>query len=117
VNLTTGAIRADVDLAATKLTAFGCRTGASTIDLALGAPSGVVPVKIEGGALTVRMTRPAGAAIQVQASGAGVQLQVDGSHSDGVGTRNWKSAGFDAAADRYDVSIAGAALSVDVSGR
>jgi hypothetical protein len=117
VSCTTGAIRGDFDLSSGTLTAFSCRTGASEVNLALGAPKGAVPIRIDGGALTVHLTRPAGAAVQVQAAGGGVQLRADGSRQDGVGTRSWKSDGFDAAKDRYDVTVTGGALHVDVSSR
>ena len=113
----TGAIRGDFDLSSARLTGFGCRTGASTVHLTLGAPQGIVPVRVEGGALTVSITRPAGVAVSVQASGGAVQLRADGARQDGLGTRSWKSAGFDAAADRYDVTVSGGALNVEVSGR
>lgn len=117
VSCSTGAIRGEIDLSTAKLSAFECRTGASTLDLVLGAPKGVVPMRIDGGALTIRITRPAGTAVQVQASGAGVQLNADGTQLNGLGTRAWKSDGFDAAADRYEMTISGAALNVDVAGR
>ena len=113
----TGAIRGDFDFTSTALTGFGCRTGASQINLALGAPKGIVAVRIEGGALTVSITRPSGVPVQVQASGGAVQLRGDGSRQDGLGTRSWKSDGFDAAGDRYDVTVSGGALNVDVSTR
>ncbi|HKW59134.1 MAG TPA: DUF5668 domain-containing protein [Candidatus Dormibacteraeota bacterium] len=117
VACSTGAIRGDFDLSSATLTGFGCRTGASQINLMLGAPKGVVPVRVEGGALTVNIARPAGAAVQVQASGGAVQLRGDGDRQDGLGTRTWKSDGFDAAKDRYDVTVSGGALRVDVSTR
>jgi Domain of unknown function (DUF5668) len=117
VSCSTGAIRGDFDLTSARLAGFSCRTGASRIDLNLGAPKGIVPVRVEGGALTVSVTRPAGVPVQVQASGAGVQLHVDGTRMDGIGTRSWKSDGFDAAADRYELTISGGALNVDVTGR
>lgn len=117
VSCSTGAIRGDFDFRSTALTGFGCRTGASQVNLALGAPKGIVGVRIEGGALTVNITRPGGAAVQVHASGGAVQLRGDGSRQDGLGTRSWKSDGYDAATDRYDVTVSGGALNVEVSSR
>jgi len=114
---TTGAIRGDFDLAAATLTGFTCKTGASHINLNLGKPKGAVPVRVDGGALTVEVRRPAGVAIQVQASGGSVRLRGDGSSMDGVGSRTWKSDGYDAATDRYDVTVSGGTMHVDVSGR
>lgn len=117
VTCATGAVHADFDMTTAKLGAFDCRTGASTIELSLGPPQGVIPIHVEGGALTVRIMRPAGAAIQVQASGAGLQLRTDGTRQDGMGTRTWASDGFAAAGDRYEVMISGGALNVEISGR
>ena len=117
IDCSTGAIRGDFDMTSATLSGFSCRTGASEISLAVGAPKGAVSIRIEGGALTVRITRPAGAPVQVQASGGAVRLHGDGDHRDGLGTQSWKSAGYDAAKDRYDVTVSGGALSVDVSSR
>jgi hypothetical protein len=117
VGCSTGAIRGEFDFSTTELTAFECRTGASQLDLHLAAPKGNVPIRIEGGALTVKIVRPAGSAIRVQASGGAVQIRADGSRLDGIGTRDWRSNEFDAAVDGYDVTVQGGALNVNVSTR
>ncbi len=117
ITCNTGAIRGDFNLSTTSITAFECRTGASQLTLDLGAPKGIVPVRIEGGALTVNLARPAGAAVKVAASGGAVQLRGDGSHQDGIGSRDWRSTGYDAATDRYDVTVSGGALRVNISSR
>jgi hypothetical protein len=117
VSCSTGAIRGDFDLSSTTVGEFTCRTGASRIDVMLGRPKGTVPVRVEGGALTVNFVRPAGVAVRVQASGGAVQLHADGSRQDGLGTKSWRSDGFDAAPDRYDVTVSGGALNVDVTAR
>src|SRR5438128_413094 len=113
----TGAIRGDFDFSSTELTGFECRTGASQIDLNVAVPKGNVPIRIEGGALTVNIVRPAGSAIRVQASGGAVQLRGDGARLDGIGTREWRSNEFDAAVEGYDVTVQGGALRVNVSSR
>src|SRR2546423_928608 len=107
----------DINLSTTSLTAFECRTGASQLTLDLGAPKGIVAVRIEGGALTVNLSRPAGAAVKVEASGGAVQLRADGAHHDGIGSRDWRSPGYDAATDRYDMTVSGGALRVNISSR
>jgi cell wall-active antibiotic response 4TMS protein YvqF len=117
VSCSTGAIRGEFDLSLAALNGFVCRTGASQIEVVLGPPRGMVPIRVEGGALTVSIARPAGAAVQVQASGGAVQLHGDGERQEGLGTRSWKSNGFDAATDRYEVTVSGGALNVDVSAR
>jgi len=65
----------------------------------------------------VNISRPSGIPVAVHASGGAVQLRADGSRQDGLGTRTWKSVGFDGASDRYDVTVSGGALNVDVSGK
>jgi len=117
VRCSTGAIRGDFNLSTTSITAFECRTGASQVTLDVGAPKGIVPLRIEGGALTVNIARPAGAALKVEASGGAVNLHVDGSHHSGIGSRDWRSPGYDSAADRYEVTISGGALRVNISAR
>ncbi len=117
VTCSTGAIRGVFDLSSGTITSFECRTGASRLELLLGNPRGVVPIRIEGGALTVDVARPQGAAMKVDASGGAVQLRADGSRQDGVGGRSWRSTGFDSAADRYEVLVSGGAVTVNVTPR
>ncbi len=117
VSCSTGAIRGDFDMSGGTLTGFECRTGASQVRLQLGAPKGVVPVRVEGGALSVDVTRPAGAAIKIHASGGGLSVRADGSNQDGVGSREWRSSGFDSATDRYELTVSGGALNITVSER
>lgn len=116
VGCSTGAIRGTFDLSSIQLTRFDCQTGASRIELVLGSPKGVVPIRIQGGALTVDVVRPAGAGLKVDASGAAVQLRGDGSRQDGLGSRTWSSAGADGA-DRYELAVSGGAVTVNVSSR
>ena len=117
VKCSTGAIRAEFDLSTTQVTGVECKTGASRITVNLPAPKGVVPVRVDGGALTVNIIRPAGAAIRVQSSGGALQLRADGTHQDGIGSREWRSTGFDSATDRYEVAVSGGALNVNVTQR
>jgi hypothetical protein len=117
IGLSTGAIRGEFNLASTSLTAFDCRTGASQVDLTVGTPKGSVPIRVEGGALTVNIVRPTGTPIRIQASGGAVQLRADGSRQDGIGSRDWRSPEYDSAADRYDVTVSGGALSVSIASR
>jgi hypothetical protein len=117
VRCSTGAIHGEFDLSTMQVTGFDCRTGASRINVSLPAPKGVVPVRVDGGALRVDITRPAGAAIKVSSTGGTLQLRADGTQQDGFGSREWRSAGFDSASDRYEVTVAGGALNVNVGER
>lgn len=117
VSCSTGAIRGEFDVSSTSLGSFECKTGASQIGLTVSSPKGTVPVKVEGGALTVELLRPAGAPVRVLATGGAVQLRADGDRQEGIGPREWRSPGFDSASDRYDVTVQGGALSVRVGSR
>lgn len=117
VKCATGAIRGEFDLSTAQLAGFDCRTGASRITVNLPAPKGVVPIRVDGGALRVDLVRPAGAAIKVQSTGGALQLRADGTHQDGFGNREWRSTGFEGATDRYEVSVSGGALNVNISTR
>ncbi len=117
ISCSTGAVRGVFDLSSGQVAGLDCKTGASRIAINLPAPKGQVPIRIEGGGLRVDMTRPAGTAMRVQASGGAVRLSADGMRQDGIGSREWRSQGFDAAADRYDVTVAGGAATVSVEER
>lgn len=116
LSCSTGAIRGDFDLSSATLTGFECKTGASRIALRLPAPKGQVPIRVDGGALTVDLTRPATSAVKVLVSAGAVHLKADGVRQDGIGSREWRSTGYDTAADRYEVSVAGGAADVTVDG-
>ena len=117
LDCSTGAITGTFDLSAAQLSSFDMKTGASRIELNLPAPKGLVPIRVEGGALTVDLALPADAPIKVQASGAAVHLNTEGAHQDGLGSREWRSAGFDGSADRYEVQVTGGAATVNVNRR
>jgi hypothetical protein len=114
LSCSTGAIRGEFELTGGQLSGFECKTGASLVDLRLPAPKGLVPIRLEGGALTVEVTRPVGSAVKVRVSAGAVQLNADGTRQDGLGSREWRSSGYDSAADRYDVTVSGGAANVTV---
>lgn len=117
VDCSTGAINGTFDLTAAQLSRFDMKTGASHIELKLPAPKGLVPIRVDGGALTVDFALPADAPIKVQANGAAVHLNTEGARQDGLGSREWRSTGFDGAADRYDVQVSGGVATVNVNRR
>ncbi len=96
-------------LTSVKLTSLEVDTGASREEIALGTPSGSVPVTINGGALTVHLHRPSGVAAQVNVSGGAVNLDFDGRHHSAVGTVSDSSS---SASDMFNVQIDGGACTV-----
>ena len=104
-----GASKDTYDLPNVNLTSVEIDTGASTEDLTLPNPSGTVPVRINGGALTVHLHRPSGAAASVKVSGGSVSLTFDGDRISAVGS---VSHATDPASDSYDVTVSGGACTV-----
>jgi Domain of unknown function (DUF5668) len=89
-------------------------TGASREEITLGKPSGIVPITVNGGALTVHLHRPVGTAASVNVSGGAVNLDADGQQHRGIGNQNWQSAGYSGARDAYRVEINGGACTVGI---
>lgn len=110
-----GASMGTYDVPNVDLASIVINTGASTENITLPNPSGTVPVRINGGALTVHLHRPGGSAASVRVSGGAVSLTFDGSTARAVGS---VSAGTASAPDRFDVSVNGGACTVtmDASG-
>ncbi|MDQ2943225.1 MAG: hypothetical protein M3R21_06085, partial [Candidatus Dormibacteraeota bacterium] len=89
-------------------------TGSSREEITLGKPSGVVPISINGGALTVHIHRPAATSAAVRVSGGAVSLDGDGEHHRGIGSLSWQSTEYSGAADAYRVEVNGGACNVTI---
>jgi hypothetical protein len=89
------------------------------IRLELPAPSGVVPVRIRGGASEITVQRPTGVASQVKLKGWISELVFDAQTFSGVGNNvRMQSPGFDPLAPYYDIEITSYARMVTItSGR
>ena len=109
ITIHSGAAADSYLLTSVKLTSLEVDTGASREEIALGMPSGSVPITINGGALTVHMHRPSGVAAQVSVSGGAVNLDFDGRHHRAVGTVSDSSG---SASDMFNVQIDGGACTV-----
>jgi cell wall-active antibiotic response 4TMS protein YvqF len=92
-------------------------TGASKEDITVGAPNGTVPITVNGGALTVNVHRPPGAAASVSVSGGAASLSFDGRESKAVGTLTAQTSDYDHASDRYEIQVDGGACTVNVDTR
>jgi len=91
------------------LKSMDINTGASREDITLGAPSGVVPITINGGALTVNLHRPQGTGASVNVSGGAVSLNFDGRQNHAIGNIE-ESTG--SVTDMYRVEVSGGACTV-----
>jgi Domain of unknown function (DUF5668) len=104
-----GASTETFKLASVPLKSIDLNTGASREDITLGAPSGVVPITINGGALTVNLHRPPGTGASVNVSGGAVSLTFDGRQNHAIGEVQ-ESTG--SSTDMYRVEVSGGACTV-----
>lgn len=109
-----GAATETYDLTGVHVGSIEVNTGASRENITLGQPSGVVPISINGGALTVDVHRPAGTPTSATVSGGLVSLVADGEQHRGIGSQSWKSPGFDGATDAYRVEVNGGACTLTI---
>lgn len=113
-----GAATDTFQLAHVNVRSIELNTGASREEITLGKPTGVVPITVNGGALTVHLHRPAGTPASVRVSGGAVNLDADGQQHRGIGSQSWQSAGYEGATDAYRVEVNGGActVAIDASG-
>ena len=114
ITVNTGASTDVFDLAAVNVHSISVNTGSSREEITVGNPSGIVPIFVDGGALTVHIHRPAGVAVSASASGGAVSLVGDGEQHRGIGDESWQSSGFGGATDAYKLDVNGGACTVTV---
>lgn len=110
-----GAARIDVDLGGLELSSFVLKGGISDLALTLPEPSGVVPVRLSGGASKVSIRRPAGVETRLSLKGGAATLTFDDQSFDAVGGKvRLQSPGYDGATDRYEIEVSGGASETSV---
>lgn len=88
--------------------------GVSGIELTLPAAKGAVPVRMSGGAGTMRVHLPQGGPVRVVAGGGAGSVTIDGVRHDGVAGGAAYTGGDSAAADRYEIDNTAGVSSVVV---
>jgi hypothetical protein len=109
-----GATTSTMNLAGVQVGSINVNTGASRSEIALGEPSGIVPVTINGGSLTVRLHRPQGTGASVAISGGAVTLTADGKQMHAIGNLTFQSKDFATEGNGYRVEINGGACRVTI---
>ena len=90
--------------------------GFQQIRLALPTPSGMVTIRIRGGASAITIQRPVGVAVRVHLQGWAAEVNFDGQILIGVGANaQLQSAGYAANAPRYDIDMTSYANSVTIT--
>jgi hypothetical protein len=111
-----GVAHLDADLRGLRVEAIEVSHGASRVDLRLPRPSGVVPVRIGGGASHVRIRRPAGTPARLRIGWGVADLTFDEQEFGAVGGRlRLESRQAGSTDGRYDIEIAGGASHVQVT--
>jgi Domain of unknown function (DUF5668) len=118
ISADTGSSNDTLKLSAIKVGSIKLNTGASRTDITVGRPTGIVPISVDGGAVSLHLHRPSGSEALVHVSGGAVSLNADGRQLRGIGDESWQSNGYDGAADAYQVDVNGGAstVTVDTSG-
>lgn len=110
----TGAATDAYQLGNTKIRGVSLNTGASHDEITLGAPSGVTPVSVNGGSLTVRIHRPQGTPASIDVNGGAVSLDADGQSFHGIGHVGLTA---DLGSDGYRIEINGGACNVTLDSK
>jgi DNA-binding MarR family transcriptional regulator len=108
-----GATSLQADLRQLQLRAFELSGGAGAMSIKLGQPTGVVPIRVSGGADDVTITRPAGVAVRMAVSGGYRSASLDGVPAWSGGKIG--SSGADDAPDRFEVAVSGGVTSLAIN--
>jgi DNA-binding MarR family transcriptional regulator len=88
--------------------------GASKVDIRLGRPDGIVPIKIRGGASELRIRRPSNSAARLSVEGGATRLELDGQKVGGTSGATLESTGAAKATDAYAISVVGGVSKLSV---
>lgn len=115
IEIVGGIQRVEADLRAVPLRRLELTGGAERVQIELGRPDGEIPVRIVGGAKTIRVERPRGAPVQLRVRGGASQIELDGTSLGAKGgdttvdSRGWTGSG-----DRYALDVIGGAKTITV---
>jgi len=111
-----GASEVTAELGGLDLDGLEVKGGASMIRLELPAPSGMVPIRISGGASEITIRRPAGVAARVHLKGwASVFVFDDQTFSDMGNNVRLQSSGFEPTIPCYDIEVVSSASMVTIT--
>jgi len=115
IEMVGGANKFQGKLSPVDLRSFELTGGVDQLRLTLGRPTGVVPIRLVGGANHARFERPAGVPIQLRISGAAGRVEFDHQKLGGTaGPSLLESAGAATASDRFVIEVNGAASRIAV---
>jgi hypothetical protein len=111
-----GAARLVADLSGLALRELAIGGGVSDVAVLLPAPEGHVPIRVDGGASKLSISRPPATALALRIRGGASRLAFDDQRHGAIGGEvRLVTPGFEDAADRYAVEIQGGASRLTVS--
>lgn len=111
-----GASDIKADLSGLRLESFEIDGGASNVELTLPEPSGIVSIRIEGGANNLKVHRPGGVAARVRVEGGVSELALDDQRLGVVGGEvSLDGHDYANATNRYEVVVTGGASNLSVA--
>lgn len=111
-----GAVEVDGLLSGLNLAGLEAKGGLSMIHLQLPVPSGVVPIRLSGGASEIVVRRPVGVAARAHLKGWVSHFIFDEQTFSNMGSNVWlQSTDFDPASPYYDIEVASSASMVTIT--
>src|SRR5262249_24365152 len=114
IELRSGAYSCNFDLRELTLSGLAVFDGAFRLELTLGRPRGIVPIRIASSAADVTIRRPADAATQLMVQRGATRLRLDERYAEVSPEARWQTANYAAAADRYDITVESGASSLSI---
>ncbi len=113
-----GIQRVEADLRRLDVRRFDLVGGTERFQIELGRPQGEVPVRVVGGARTVRLERPRGFPVRLKIVGSTASATIDGvKHGAKGGESTVESPGWASARDRITLEVVGGSKSIDIVDR
>jgi hypothetical protein len=109
-----GASEGTLDLSQLHVSTFELQTGASHTTIVMPQNAGATVANIKGGAATIDVQVPSGLAAQIQYDGGLSTLDVDQARFPSTGPRMYRSADYDTAQNKLDLTIQAGVATVTV---
>jgi DNA-binding MarR family transcriptional regulator len=120
VEIAGGIQRLEADLRSVSLRRFELAGGAERVQIEVGRPDGIVPVRIVGGIRNVRLERPTGVPVRLEVNGGAAEVILDGVRLGKKGGQTTlESAGWDRAGTTpgIELVVVGGAKTIEVVAR
>ena len=115
LNLQTGATEARLDLSSLRVSNIEMSVGAATTSVRLPEKAGLTTMHVSGGASTITLEIPQGVAARIQHHGGLSTLNVDQNRFPSVGEGQYRSADYDTAPNKVDVTLETGVTTIQVN--